>query len=54
MKCLYLSRLKLFAITTSAFSQSFEIRGVLPDEGFDHSGTARWGSLPLKVNDFNG
>lgn len=27
-------------------------KNVLPEAGFDHSGTARWGYLPMKVGDF--
>lgn len=29
-----------------------QYKKVLPEAGFDHSGTARWGYLPMKVNDF--
>ncbi len=29
-----------------------QYKNVLPEAGFDHSGTARWGYLPMKVADF--
>ena len=29
-----------------------QYKNVLPEAGFDHSGTARWGYLPMKVKDF--
>ena len=29
-----------------------EYKNVLPETGFDHSGMARWGYLPMKVKDF--
>ena len=29
-----------------------QYKNVLPETGFDHSGMARWGYLPMKVKDF--
>jgi len=29
-----------------------QYKNILPETGFDHSGTARWGYLPMKIKDF--